>query len=273
MNWTWNVVWFTWADVFLRWCASFIFCCMDLIFFTAVILCLQNTCMPTFTILLSLHTVFGVSHNPEQIKPFILQHRRTFPEFPWPKASSFQSFQGSERKWKVMCWEENLGRLCRAHTRAVGPRPWRLERSRSISTFELPVTSQPDPKLNPTQNHWNTDPSGQLLRGHWSSSQCRLLPRTCTRGGVRPVFLFYHCSLVKDFPICIVANISLLPHVNTHKQKGAFSWKLLWMLLELINFDDVTNRFYCHLLPQHDSNLFFLCGNLIFRQNTVCCIL
>lgn len=32
----------------------------DITFFTAIILCLQNTCLPTFSSLLSLHTVFVV---------------------------------------------------------------------------------------------------------------------------------------------------------------------------------------------------------------------
>lgn len=149
-----------------------------------------------------------------------------------------------------MRWGEtsDVGTVCRTDvvcrsTSSLFPfnlLPWRVERSRhGSSTFQLPVTSQPNLKPNLPETLWNIDSSGQSFRGQsfrgqffsggrWSSLQCRLLPHTCMRGGIWP--FLYNCSLVKHFQTDC-NYFSVVSHQRSQAETS-FSSKLLWIFVE-----------------------------------------
>lgn len=101
------------------------------------------------------HCLCGVSHNPQQIKSSILQHRRTLPVSSFgPQPAHFNHF--SRELWCVE--EQPAGTMhrtdvdCGSTSRlfSFNLLPWRLEGShQSIGTFQLPVTSQPNVKPKP----------------------------------------------------------------------------------------------------------------------------
>lgn len=190
----------------------------DITFFTAIILSAEHVLANVLVFAFFAHCLCGVSHNPEQIKSSILQHRRAFPVSSFgPKPAHFNHFS---RGMKCDALRRNLGRRYRVQDRhglqvhaqlvslqpaavTPGTQPSQQQHVSAASDITAEAEAEPVP-----ETLRNIDSSGRSFRGQsfrgqffsggrWSSLQCRLLPHTCMRGGIWP--FLYNCSLVKHF--------------------------------------------------------------------------